>query len=187
MKIVAFGHRRRVGKDTAGKFLLSYIRTERKSITVERCSPGDKIKETAYHMFKWAGLNQGVYYENNPDLKETVLPTLGKSPRDIWIDVGNFGRAIDIRIWMETAIASANSDLVILTDLRTQTEVEYVRKFGGICIRVDRAIPKASDNLDCALEDFQGWDYVIENNGTLKEFRSKVISVFEEALDVGKV
>lgn len=187
MKIIAFGHRRRVGKDTAGKYLLQYIRTEHKELTVERCSPGDRIKDTAYHMFKWAGLNQGVYYENNPTLKEEIIPVLGKSPRQIWIDIGNAGRAIDVRVWIESALSQASSDLVILTDTRTEVEIDYVRKFGGICVRIDRNIPKANDNLDCALSDFDNWDYIIENNGALKDFRSKIISIFEEALDLGKV
>lgn len=187
MKIVAFGHRKRVGKDTAGKFLLSYIRQERKTLTAERGSSGDKIKEVAHRMFKWAGLNDSVYYENHPELKDEILPTLGKSPRQVWIDLGNFGRSIVEKIWMECMLSTVSSQILIITDLRTATEVDYVRKFGGICVRIDRNVERGNDNLDNALANYEGWDYVIDNNSTLKDFRSRIISIFEEALDVGKL
>lgn len=187
MKIVGFGHRKRVGKDTAGKFLMSYIRQERKTLTVERGSSGDIIKDTAYRMFKWAGLNDGVYYENHPEHKDVPLATVGKSPRQIWIDVGNFGRSIAEKTWMEAMLSNVGAQILVITDLRTQTEIDYVRKFGGIAIRIDRDVERGDDNLDNALADYDGWDAIIDNNGSLRDFRTRIISVFEEALDVGKL
>jgi dephospho-CoA kinase len=54
---------------------------------------------------------------------------------------------------------------------------------GGILIRVNRAECEGRTNehvSETALDDFNGWDYVIENNGTIEELIGQVRTILEK-------
>lgn len=181
MRVIAFGHRQRVGKDTAGKMILSHVRCNYKGVNVTRCSFGDKIKEVAYLMYRWAGLQEGIYYENHPKLKDAILPAIGKSPRQIWIEIGIAGQNIADQTWPEMAFQELDCDLAVVTDLRRPVEIKYVRRFNGIDIRIDRPTEKKVDDAcDIQLSQFDEWSATIVNDSTLRDFNKKLISFFEE-------
>jgi|GEM_PF-6447744 len=109
--IIAFGHRKQVGKDSAAKFLCSYIRMNQNNSNCQIKGFADKVKDIAYQIYSWAGLMPGEYYESDETqkFKDIVLPAIGKTPRDLWIAVGmEFGPWILIglgpNIYFVTAI-----------------------------------------------------------------------------------
>ena len=66
-------------------------------------------------------------------------------------------------------------DRVVIDDVRFLNEVEMIRRLGGRVIRIDRPGPNenthASEN---ELNDFDGWDGVIVNDGTLEDLAERV-------------
>src|SRR5678816_3278002 len=90
MKIVAFGHRQRVGKDTATRILITQLKSANSRINVVRVGFADKLKELAEEAYGWAGLQGIDFYENHPEFKDRPLPAIGKSPREIWLALGKY-------------------------------------------------------------------------------------------------
>lgn len=183
MKIIAFGHRQQVGKDTAVKFSLSHIRLEHHGTTVARCSFGDIIKSQAFQLFSWAGLEEGVYYENNPQFKNIVLPTIGKSPRQIWIELGNAGQSLYPKLWNELSFRRFNAEIALVSDLRKIEDIEFCRMFPSKMIRIDNPrVPQVEDNCDEKLANYLDWDFVIQNDGNFQELNFKIKSLVDEIL-----
>lgn len=70
----------------------------------------------------------------------------------------------------------------VFTDTRFPNEAKAIKEKGGILIRVNRNT-KNLENLhpsETALDNYQDWDYVIDNNGTIEELISKVQTVLDE-------
>jgi hypothetical protein len=68
----------------------------------------------------------------------------------------------------------------IVTDVRFPQEVEAIKKRGGIVIRVSRPESDKSGDThisEVALDNFNGFDFNIVNNGTLDELEEKVRAV----------
>lgn len=71
----------------------------------------------------------------------------------------------------------------IITDSRFPNDVKRTREMGGVLIRVNRAECEGRENehaSETALDDFDEWDYVIENNGTIEELIEQVRTILEE-------
>lgn len=186
MKIIGFGHRKRVGKDTAVKFAMSYL-TQNTKLRCCRCSFGDQVKIIAEQMFAWGGLKDGIYYENHPHLKDALIPEIAKSAREIWIDLGHMGRSIHRKVWLNMAIhgLSKTMDVVFLPDLRDPVETDFVESMDGWNVRIDRAAaPHSDDPVDSALKNYTGWRKVLDNNGTMRDFNMQIVRLMEEILDV---
>lgn len=182
MKIFALGHRRYVGKDTAARFMISQIRVDYR-LEVKKVAFAKYLKYVAYSLFKHYGLHNPDYYEKNPIFKETLIPELGLSARDLWIRFGNDMRTYHKDIWVDSAIGTVEADVIIITDLRYPNEADALLKRGAVLIKIDReAIPKCCDVADCALEDFTGWHYVIEND-TIDNLHKRVTGIVKKELD----
>jgi len=137
----------------------------------------DKVKELCYELFGWTGLKPGHFYEETGGihLKDVLLPKLGKSPRQVWIEFGNNTRQVYDAVWAHYLFHAARCDLLIIKDLRFPTEADYVRQFGGHTVRIDReAAPKVVDGADDVLESFGDWDWIIKNDGTHGELFEEV-------------
>jgi len=65
----------------------------------------------------------------------------------------------------------------VLTDVRFENEADAVLKQGGILVRINRDSLDTNDQhpSETSLDNFDKFDYVIENDGTLKDFKNKVI------------
>jgi hypothetical protein len=175
MKILGFGHRKRVGKDTAAKFALSYLKQHYPKLSCCRISFGDQLKDISERMFSWGGLECGVYYSNHPELIEQTIPAIGKSPRQIWDEMGLTGRNIHPNVWVNMAAHNADGDILISPDVRFPTEIDLIRKFGGWAVKVSRPqVPKVNTAVDEALTNFDGWDAILLNDKTFKDLNTQV-------------
>jgi hypothetical protein len=179
--IIAFGHEKLVGKDTACRFLATHLRTVVKAKSVEKRAFADKLKQMCFELYAWAGLMQGSYYEEHPELKEVVLPLLGLSPRQIWIKFGTLVvREVYPKSWISYLFNNSKADYLFLSDMRFPEEADEVRFRGGIVIRILRpSILHTSDLADDPLLDYKNWSHTIINDGSLHDFHKKVIDVFE--------
>ncbi len=178
MKVIAFGHRREVGKDTAAGFLISHLRTSKSGRNVRKMGFADQLKDISFRLYSWAGLHDGDYYETNRVAKEQVLPAIGKSPRDIWIEVGNKLRDVWADTWLDLLFKGTKCDFMIIKDLRYLNEAEAVKAAGGLVIRIDNPRVKVfNDVADVALVNYDKWDHVITNDDDMKKFHGQVIAM----------
>ena len=77
---------------------------------------------------------------------------------------------------------SRNDSVVMFIDIREPHEIERAKnEFGAktILIRNDRVEPITSNMADANVEHYN-YDFIIENNGTLEEFREKAIRFIDE-------
>ena len=187
MIIIGFGHRRRVGKDQISKFIDTILKIERPKLKVVKVSFAAKLKETTYELYKWAGLERGIFYESEQGakLKEVVLPAIGKSPRQIWIEVGNKLREVYADTWIDCALKNfPNADVILITDVRFPNEVAKIQIMGGKVYKIIRpGEPMSDDASDSALDGFLGWDGQIENNSDLDAFYAKADAIAREILN----
>ena len=180
MRIVAFGHRRFTGKDTCATYLKTEHVLHNKRAHVLKVGFGSLLKEMCHTLYGWAGLQGEDYYEQHPQEKETILPAIGKSVRDIWIEFGTtVCRSIYDNTWLDVIFRGLKCDLLLIKDLRFPNEAEAIRKHKGILIRVDRnEAPMCDDVADSALKDWTDWDYVISNNSDHKELYARVKEIY---------
>jgi hypothetical protein len=179
-KVVGFGHQARVGKDTAGLYLL------RKIQTAKRRAFADSLKEACAVIFGFTDA------QLNGEMKEVVDPFWETSPRDLLQRVGTeairnkVGRDVWVKSWeMYLNNHSHFERLWVVTDVRFTNEASAVKRAGGVLVRIDRP-PEMRDKVpdhisEKALSDYKGWDHTINNDGhTLESFYKKLDEFIEE-------
>ena len=69
----------------------------------------------------------------------------------------------------------------VITDVRFPNEVKRIKEEGGIIIRINRDIgPRLNEPFpETALDDYQDWDYVIDNDGTMEELEIKIEEILK--------
>lgn len=160
--IIALGHRKQVGKDTLANLIC------RNSLAtdlgfIEKCSFAQPLYDMAERYFFDDGFRNKDYYDQFPLEKEIPLKKLNLTPRQILISLGQSMRAISPTFWIDQVPLDRN---IVIPDLRFPNEVEFVKKHGGIVIKVERpGIEDSNDLADSALADYTGWDYVVQNTG----------------------
>lgn len=86
-----------------------------------------------------------------------------------------------------------DTDKVIITDMRFPNEFKAVKNREGITIRVNRPklyqeedilkgmLEKSKEHeSETALDDYEDWDYIIENKGSLEELVEKVREILKK-------
>lgn len=189
MLSIAFGHQKDVGKDEAAKFVMAHLRTNSRFRRVQKKGFADKLKDVCYQVYSWAGLMPGPWYEESSErrkLKEVVLPMIGKSPRQIWISFGNEVKAATyLHTWVDYLLRSTECDFLAISDMRFPYEADRIKSLGGIVVKILRpSVPHTSDAADDPLLDYDKWDAVIVNDGTLGDLYDKVVAVVEDYIKI---
>lgn len=184
MLSIAFGHQKNAGKDTASAFVVQYLRTGSRFKRIQKRGFADKLKDVCYQIYAWAGMMPGIWYEENSDrrkYKDIVLPPLGKSPRQIWIAFGNEVKLAAYQdTWIDYLLKSTVCDFLAISDLRFPYEADRIRLLGGRVVKIVRPdVPHVSDAADDPLLDYQNWDGVILNDGSLNDLYDKVTKYVE--------
>lgn len=186
MKILAFGHRKRVGKDTCCKLVKAILAEKQPGLVVKIAGFADKVKDIGHQLFAWAGLKDKEYYDNHSTARETPLELINLTPREIWIGIGNGIRAAVNydATWMDYLLeVTKDCDVLLINDLRFLGELNGVRKRGGLIYRVDRdSETKVIDGADDVLAAYNMWDGVINNNGTMSQLYDQLVPVVERHL-----
>jgi len=95
----------------------------------------------------------------------TLLQNLGQAVRD----------KVHEDAWINALFSSYSYQNWIIPDCRHENEYKAIKDRGGICIRIDRALPEDSDShiSEHAWRDLT-YDYVISNNGSLVDLEIEV-------------
>ena len=179
LDVVFFGFQKNVGKDTIADILVRHLDGQAVKLGI-----ADPVKDISFRMFASYGLKPGYFYDipENTYLKEVPLPGLGKSPRDIWISVGEHGRSIDPYVWVNVLAEECRKlcglgKTVFVKDFRFPAELDPFRSrcltFKTICVTSQRA--GKSDGPDKGLEGFNMWDHTFVNDGPRSLLDDRVI------------
>lgn len=69
----------------------------------------------------------------------------------------------------------------IITDVRFPNEVKAIKSRGGIIIRVNRETNVIDMHAsETSLDDYEEFDYIVDNNGSLEDLRKKVVKIYDE-------
>lgn len=170
--IIGLGHRRRVGKDTFGGMLIGELQERLGVMHIRKAAFADKLKDVCQQIYGWDGLKGREWYEENPEDREIPLPTIGLSPREIWIKFGTDAVRNNVYqdTWIDCLLRGAQADVLIVTDVRFPGEAKKIHGMGGVLIRIDNPrVEKSSDVADSAMESWTQWDRVIVNSGTVDD------------------
>lgn len=154
-KIICISGKQYCGKDTLAKILIDNL------VNFKRIGIGDAIK---IEFGKQNGLtcdeinsNKGIY-------------------RTGLIKLGDYGRSLDPDYWLKK-ILEMNENIVI-PDIRLIHEAEVFKKAGAYLIRVEASydvrskrgvITNSDDPTECELDNYEGFDYKIHNEGNYEE------------------
>lgn len=90
-----------------------------------------------------------------------------------------YRREQDPDYWVKLAMHKAASYVgpVVISDTRFPNEAEAIRESGGVLVKIVRLGGPTISNMEhpseTALNDWEDWDYMIFNDGTLEEYQQK--------------
>lgn len=167
---IAFAAKQRSGKDLAAEFILKFY-------------PGDvrKFADPLYRLMYETQEFLGLPKEKD----RLFLQLIGT----------DWGRAKDPNIWVNTLFSTLdlNSDKnIIITDARFLNEFEALKANGFILVKIEssdelrkqRGATLMSHASEVDMDLYTDYDYVIENNGTVFNFYSKLSHMLTDIYNV---
>lgn len=174
------------GKDTVADYLVEQY-------DFEKIAFAQPIKDAAQIIF---GLYPEVFIDR--ELKERVIPWLGKSPRQIAQLIGtefgrqHFGDDIWIKVakqridaWREEVVDQTFHPLcgIVITDVRFENEAAFVRAEGGVVWHIHRpGVDPVSSHVSENGIAVADRDLVIHNDGLKFELFDKVDALIRDRL-----
>jgi hypothetical protein len=179
--IIGFGHRSRVGKDTACNYLVKHHDFEHFSFAY-------KLKELARQIYGHLGVESPEYYEVHPEARKQILPMLGITAVDVWVSMNKL-RDIYEDIFVDLMFQdiddygySPRTDNICVSDVRQINEAEKIHELGGILVKIER--PGQPDvegaHIDNVLSVFDGWDYTLSNDSDIESFNVKIQEMYDD-------
>lgn len=178
--IVGIGHRSRHGKDTVCNYLIEWVGDNRPRARVKKLSWAWKLKDVCYQLYGHLGLREPEFYETpeGQSLKDVKLPLIGKSPVEVWVDIGT--PAVRERVWDQTWVAwvraqQGDYDIIFCPDTRFPNEVAACDTL--IKVVNPRVPDRAGKSVDDLLAGFDGWHHVVSNDADLAVLRDKAFEL----------
>jgi len=182
MRVVGFGCTAQVGKDTATEYL-----EKKYPGRAKRVAFADKLKQVCMLLFD-------LSYEQcygSKEIKETIDPRYGMSPREIMQKVGDGMRKVYPEIWVDTVFYTTipahqkeGYDLFVISDVRYPNEGDKIHAEEGTLVKVLRESGGvevgAEHSSETAMQDYKNFDFIIDNNGSFDEYFEKIDKLMEE-------
>jgi hypothetical protein len=188
--IVGIGHKKRRGKDTAANPLV-------RELGFTKIGFADALKKLAYASNPVVTPEPGLqntrvgfnrlatlvdrygweYVKDHYPLAREFLQNLGQGGRAV------FGEYFWFHQWKES-IEQLDNPNVVVPDLRFQNEAIGLRTMGAVLIRIDRVLPGQADGdiSEHDLSEFDDWDAIIPNTGTVTELEKQVLDFVKSRL-----
>jgi hypothetical protein len=192
--IIGIAGKAGAGKDTVASMLIGL--SDYRNLTYEQWEEGDYNCPPYLNIVHFAdSLKETAKLLGNLSDKD-VKSQEGKLGRIEWLDmtvreflqkIGTAMRTIDEDFWVKSLMNVVDNELdnVIIADVRYPNEVKSIKDRGGIIIRINRPGAGAGDHSsEIALDDYDEWDCVIDNNKSLKDLFKTVKDLFLENLNV---
>lgn len=184
MTVVGIGHLSRAGKDSAATAL-------QRDLGYRRIGFADKLKELALECdpLVTTATQASNVGAGRGRLKWVVHGLTWEGAKDSYPEVRNFlinlgegcRKVLDSDIWVNAVLDGVKKDEnVVIPDVRYENEAEAIQKAGGFVIRIDRPGATPSGLSDNYLTDWDGWDAVIVNDGTVQDLERAIVSTVKE-------
>ena len=183
--IIGISGKRKRGKDKVASLIKSFLNSYYGNI------PSTEIDHFAFPIKESCRIIFGFVFDQiNGDSKEKIDEYWNITPRKIFQDYGMLMREkLGKDIWVKSLgkrIKKSKKNIVI-SDLRFKNELEMLRECNAYLIRINRNVPydsKIDDHQsEIDLDDYNGWDYTIENDGGIRELKFKVNSILVDILE----
>lgn len=183
MDIIGLGCTAQVGKDTAAEYIEKKLPGKAKKVAF-----ADKVKEVTMELYD-------LSYEQcygPKEIKEKVDPQYGQSPRELMQKVGDkLRKLISETIWIDVVFnktipeaSQEGFDVFVISDVRYPNEGDRIHEENGTVVRIVRDKGGTSVGADhpseTSMRDYSGFDFVLENNGSLEEYFSKLDRLVED-------
>ena len=169
LNIIGITGRKRHGKDTLGDYLVS-------NYGYTKIGFADALKEGCRHIF---GFNDDQLYGNSKEIDDAFWKA---SPRKVLQYVGTdlFRDQLSCvlpevkdDIWVkvvEKTILQNPDKKYVITDVRFNNELAFIKKYNGLTIKVQRdSINKTDAHISESFIDELQTNYTIKNSGTIEE------------------
>ena len=183
MKIVGLGHYSRTGKDTFANYLVDYLHEYNPTLRVKKIPFAWKLKQICHDLYGWDGLREPEFYDikENEYLRDVPLPTIGKTPVQIWVAFGTpaVREQVYDKTWIDYLLQTDQGlDVLIVPDVRFPNEVSAIEQLGGSLHKIVRpGYGPRKTVADRALVGYTGWHYVWGGNGLMSGLRHSAFEV----------
>jgi hypothetical protein len=179
--ILAFGYKRMRGKNTAAEMASRYLKNLGKTVRMDAFA--HSLKEMCRVVFGFSD------EQLHGDLKGEVDQFWGFTPRWALQRAGTeaLRKTICDDIWIKTLIRRVQlHEYILITDMRFPNEAKAIKYIGGHLIRCDRDMkydPEMDTHIsEIALDEFDDWDCILNNNGTREDLEFQVIRYIDSLL-----
>lgn len=167
------------GKKGSGKDTFFKLFNKHSPYIYENSKFSDKLREIASSI---TGYSINYFYDRN--MYDTYLEDWDMNIREILQKLGleAMREGFDYDVWIKTFFANYHEENnYMITDVRFPNEIEAIQKHGGIVIRLDGRGDDDGDKhfSESALDGFDGYDYVVNNNGSIKDYENEVIKLID--------
>tara|TARA_Y100000310_G_C20680979_1_gene815922 strand:+ start:2852 stop:3397 length:546 start_codon:yes stop_codon:yes gene_type:complete len=164
--VIGISGKKRSGKDTV--FALINQITDREIRTV-RTAFGDQIKREISDAM---GIDSSAIDADKEHFRP-LLQWWGAEFRR-----GFCGSDYWIRKMRSVAARYYANDWLVITDVRFPNEAAMVKELNGVMVRVDRDTGlEDAHSSETHMDDYEGFDYRIENNGTPEDLHGTVVGL----------
>lgn len=199
--IVGISGKKQCGKNTIGNILILidiYKNSNRHFISLEdyvkQYCNSELIPTTArFELKSFASKLKEItsilcshYVEDyeRESFKKSIDPITGITNREVLQKIGeSFRSSLGEDIWIKALMTDyqAKKDNWIVTDVRYQNEADHIKNKGGILIRVNRDTHNNDNHKsEIDLDDYNKFDFIIDNNGSVEELIKKVIEIYDK-------
>lgn len=178
--LIGISGKARNGKDTAGAFLCD-------AHGYKRFAFADPLKQMAYdidpridaiHGLRWLVDQMGWEEAKNIPEVRRFLQALGRAARD----------NLDKGVWIRATMRDVDRHIkdggkALITDMRYENETEAVAKRDGFLLRIERPgfLETGDDLSETALDDYDEWDGVVVNDGTVHDLAVAIDDLLQPA------
>jgi phosphomevalonate kinase len=173
--IISCSYKKRVGKDTFYEFVKELYPNQ----NVIRIAFADTLKDELYEMFlKPVGIEKSALDDSSKkDIFRPLMQGWGSIRREIF----------DKNYWVKLAFKkiSDSNAIYIICDARYRNEIDYIHEHNGIAINIIRDSvfdPSEQHSSEIELDGYENFDYTIENNSTLEEYKYKIKNLMDQIL-----
>lgn len=190
MAIIGISGKMGVGKDTVAELIAKHIKINDEYIVVRPKLFALNIKRIVEILsgvsLKWKSTDNFDMptMDYTQEQKEILVPeynmTIGNMLQQIGTNI--FREHFDKDVWVKSLFSTygkheMENEIWIITDVRFPNEADFIKELGGTLIRIvgDPKKHNVSSTRDpnhpteIALDDYNKWNYVIYNNGSLKD------------------
>jgi hypothetical protein len=182
------------GKNTAANYFAKYCKQKYPNVVhhyfafklkqIVEILTGIKMKQSFSDNYFSNGITDFTNEDKNifiPEFNATIGQLLQIIGTNVFRD--NFDREVWIKsLFVDYDTYEKNNSLWIITDVRFTNEATAIKDFKGVLVRINRNEDKSDNSSardknhpsEIALDNYEKFDYIINNNGTLEELENKI-------------